>query len=88
MLAPDTNTEPVVDIWTGTSLEIDELVMGANVVVAKVRAIKEAQAARAAMTVKVAADECAVICGQMQSLSAHLARVLAKHAARESKVRT
>lgn len=88
MLSPDTNTEPVANYWTGIDFEIDEIGMGAGVIARKVADLQTAQAERQTIATKVAAEEIAKLCGQVQNLSAHLAGVLAKHAARESKVRT
>lgn len=87
MLSPDTNTEPVADIWTGCSFSIDEITMGAGIVGRKVIDLRTAQAERKHVAAKVAADEIAKLCGQVQVLSAHLAGVLAKHAQREARVR-
>lgn len=87
MRAPDTDS-PVIDLWTGISLEIAAIVeLGSNTA-ASVAAIRKGQADRHEAIVKSAADELARIGGQMQTLSAHLASVLARHAARQSRVRT
>lgn len=80
--------EPVVGIWQGVSLEIDEITMGANIIARKVKDLRAAQLESKHVAAKVAADEIAKVAGQMNVLSKHLASVLAKHAERESRVRS
>lgn len=69
-------------LFVGIALEVDEIVIGRNVVNAKVTALREAMASRHEAAVKQAAEEIATITGQMQTLSAHLASVIARHQAR------
>lgn len=69
-------------LFTGIALEVDEIVLGRNVINAKVTALREAMSNRHEAAVKQAAEEIATITGQMQTLSAHLASVIARHQAR------
>jgi hypothetical protein len=69
-------------LFVGIQLEVEEIIIGRNVINAKCVALRSAMDARHEAAVKQAADEIAVIAGQMQALSSHLASVIARHQAR------
>lgn len=72
-------------LFVGTALEVDEIVIGRNVINTKVTALREAMTARHEAAVKQCADDIAKIAGQMQTLSAHLSSVLTRHQNRNPK---
>lgn len=69
-------------LFVGIALEVEEIIIGRNVINAKCAALQESMIARREAGVKAAADEIAVIAGQMQALSAHLGSLIARHQAR------
>lgn len=73
-------------LFNGISYEVDEIILGRNVVSEKCAALREAMTARHAANVKQAADDIARISAQMHTLSAHLAGVIARHQARTPKL--
>lgn len=73
-------------LFTGIQFVAGELVIGGNMVNAKVRDLQTAIAERHVANTKQAADDIAKIAGQMQTLSAHLATVIARHMARNPRV--
>ena len=90
----DAKTCPTM--WTGISFEVEEIKLGARVVTAKMRDFESAAAtidgatqAHHLINLKLAAERMAesaktisIITGQVNSLSAHLAGILAHHASR------
>lgn len=73
-------------LFVGITLEVEEIIIGRNVMNTKVATIREAMDKRHEATLKQAAEELAVIAGQMQTLSAHLASVIGRHQRRLSKI--
>lgn len=69
-------------LFVGLSLEVGEIIIAHNRLTEGTRKLQEAFIARHEAAVKQAADDIAKITGQMQTLSAHLASVLARHMAR------
>lgn len=73
-------------LFNGIALEVEEIIIGRNVINAKCAALRESMVARHEAGVKAAADDIAKIAGQMQVLSAHLGSVIARHQARNPKL--
>lgn len=75
----NTNTEPVVDFFTGTKFSVSEIVLGRNVMEAQLRILNRAHAERNATDVKLAAEKIARCASEISTLAAHLARVSTTH---------
>jgi hypothetical protein len=84
--SPSIEAAPVVDIFTGISFEIEEIILGRNVLDTKLRSMLTARDGKDIVALKVAAEEIAKITGQMEMLSAHLAKILQHHANRKPRV--
>jgi uncharacterized protein YecA (UPF0149 family) len=76
---PATEIEPLPDFYLGTSFAVDEIALGLNVLMTKVRTLKEGNANKAAVTQKMAAEEVAKLASQIQLLADMLARVTIAH---------
>lgn len=73
------------DFFTGTRFEVDEIVLGMNVLNVKTRDLKGSSTHRQAVSLKLAADDIAKVAGQIQILAAHLATKCAQHVNRKAR---
>jgi hypothetical protein len=69
----------VPDFFLGTSFAVDEILLGMNVLTAKVKALKEGNTNKASVTQKLQAESVAKTAGQIQLLADMLARVTIAH---------
>ena len=81
VMEPDRRDGP--SLFTGIQLEVDEITLCRTKINAGCIALRAAMVARHESGVKQAADEIAKISGQMQTMAAHVASVLARHQARK-----
>jgi predicted nucleic acid-binding protein len=82
MNAPAAQTSPAddaPDFFTGTSFAVEEILLGMNVLQAKVRNLKQGNDTGSAVQQKLAAEEAAKIAGQIQSLADVIVRVTISH---------
>lgn len=70
---------PPVDFFQGTSFAVNEIELGLKVLSAKVRDLKQGNAAGAAVQQKLASEAIAKTAGQIQMLGELLARVSINH---------
>lgn len=80
MNAPAKQTAaPPVDFFQGTSFAVGEIELGLKVLAAKVRDLKQGNAAGSAVQQKLSAEAIAKTAGQIQVLGELLARVSISH---------
>lgn len=77
-----TDAKPVIDIWNGIALEIDEVLICRNTLNADIAAMREAQIDRHEAAVKMACEKIAETANQAAIMSRHIAKMIAAHMAR------
>ena len=80
----DAEQEP--NFYQGTSFLVDEILLGMNVLTAKVRNLKQGNTSGSAVQQKLAAEDIAKISGQIQSMAQTIARVTISHINRKPRV--
>lgn len=81
---PEPSDAETPTFYTGTWFLVDEIDLGLSVLTAKVRALKEGNHHRAAVTQKLAAEEISKVAGQIKSMADTLTRVTIEHVNRKS----
>lgn len=82
----ETETRDGPALFTGLSFELDEIVMGMNVLNAKVRDLNGCFEHKQEVSAKVAADDIAKVSSQVSILAAHMASKIAEHVNRKPRV--
>jgi hypothetical protein len=81
-IATPTEQRDGPSLFIGIGLEVQEIILCRNKLDGPCAQLRAAMADRHEASLKQAADEIAVIAGQMQTLSAHLASVISRHQVR------
>lgn len=74
---PAPEQEP--DFYTGTSFAVEEILLGMNVLQAKVRNLKQGNDTGSAVQQKLAAEDVSKIAGQIKMMADTVARVTISH---------
>lgn len=67
------------DIFIGTHYSVDEIVLGLRVLTAKVRQLKHSHETRNVAAMKLDAEGCAKVAGQIEALASHLGSVCVRY---------
>ena len=70
---------PAADFFTGTSFAVDEIVLGLNVLHAKVKHLKSHHAAKSTIAMKLASEDVAKISHQIEMLAHVLTDTSLRH---------
>lgn len=82
--APEAQDGP--PLYTGLALEIEQILLGYNVLTAKMRDFKGAVEFKQDVTVKILADDIAKVAGQINIMASHVSSVVAGHINRKPRV--
>lgn len=74
------------DIFIGTYYSVEEIVLGLRVLTAKVRQLKHSHETRNTSAMKLEAEACAKVAGQIEALSSHLGSVCIRHINRKPRL--
>lgn len=74
------------EIFTGLRFELEEIIMGMNVLQTKVRDLNGSFEHRQEVSAKIAADDIHTVANQVSILAGHLSSMIAKHVNRKPRV--
>lgn len=83
---PDAEQHDGPELYTGLALEVEQILLGYNVLTAKVRDFKGAVDFKQDVTVKLLADDLAKVSSQISIMAAHVSSVVARHINRKPRV--
>lgn len=75
----DTEAQDGPSLYAGLSLEVEQILLGYNVLTAKMRDFKGAVDFKQDVTVKLLADDIAKTAGQMNIMASHISSCVARH---------
>lgn len=73
-------------LFVGLRYELDEIVLGLNVLTAKVRDLNGCFEHRQEVSAKVAADDIAKVSSQVSLIAAHMSEIISRHVNRKPRV--
>ncbi len=86
-LAPEAEEQDGPSLFNGIGLEVEEIILGLNVLTTKVRDLKGSFDMRQPISLKHAADDICTVGSQVSILAGHLSSVVARHVNRHSKIK-
>lgn len=84
--APEAEEQDGPSLFHGLSLEVEEIILGLNVLTTKVRDLKGSFDHKQAISMKHAADDIAIVGNQVAILAGHLSGVVTKFVNRKPRV--
>lgn len=82
----DATTKDGPDLFSGLRFELEEIIMGMNVLNAKVRDLNGSFDHRQTVSAKLAADDIGKVAGQVSTLAGHMSKIIVDHVNRKPRV--
>lgn len=83
---PEAEIKDGPSLYDGLSLEVEQILLGYNVLTAKMRDFKGAVDFKQDVTVKLIADDLAKVTSQISIMASHVSSVVARHINRKPRV--
>lgn len=84
--APEAEEQDGPSLFNGVGLEVEEIILGLNVLTTKVRSLKSAFDLHESASLKAASEDICTVSSQVSILAGHLAGVVGKHLNRKPRV--